>query len=117
MPRPCKARRICAMPGCRRFGPSEPDAGRACVRMTLDEYEAVRLIDLEGLTQEDCAARMDVARTTAQAVYNSARVKLARCLVEGCELHIEGGNCVLCDGNAPCCGHCHRGCCRDQNEN
>ena len=105
------------MPGCRRFGPSEPDAERPCVRMTLDEYEAVRLIDLEGLTQEDCAARMDVARTTAQAVYNSARVKLARCLVEGCELHIEGGNCVLCDGNAPCCGHCHRGCCRDQNEN
>ena len=116
MPRPCKARRICAMPGCRRFGPAEPCAERECVTMTLDEYEAVRLIDLEGLTQEECAARMDVARTTAQAVYNSARRKLAQCLVQERELRIEGGNCVLCDGNAPCCGHCHRGCRRDKCE-
>ena len=66
MARPCKARRICAMPGCRRFGPDEPCADAACVTMKLDEYEAVRLIDLEGLTQEACAVRMDIARTTAQ---------------------------------------------------
>ena len=114
MPRPCKARRICAMPGCRRFGPTEPCAERESVTMTLDEYEAVRLIDLEGLTQEDCAARMNVARTTAQSVYNSARVKLAECLVRERELSIEGGEYTLCEDAARgCCGHggkgrCHR---------
>lgn len=116
MPRPCKARRICAMPGCRRFGPTEPCAEGESVTMALDEYETIRLIDLEGLTQEDSAERMDVARTTVQAVYTSARKKLAECLVHGRELRIEGGNCVVCDGDAPCCGHCHKGCCRGQKE-
>ena len=109
MPRPCKARRICAMPGCRRFGPSEPDAGRACVRMTLDEYEAVRLIDLEGLTQEQCAQQMEVARTTVQAIYAAARKKLAQCIVQGCPLHIGGGHVRFCEHHGQCCGsRCRR---------
>lgn len=114
MPRPCKPRRICAMPGCRRFGPAEPRAECQSVTMTLDEYETIRLVDLEGLTQEDCAERMNIARTTVQAVYTSARKKLAECLVHGRELRIEGGNCVVCDGKAPCCGRCRRGFCRGQ---
>ncbi len=78
--------------------------------MTLDEYEAVRLIDLEGLTQEQCARRMGVARTTAQAIYNSARFKLAECLVNGQELRIGGGEYVLCDGSAEGCPPCGRRC-------
>lgn len=106
MSRPCKRRRICAMPGCGQFGPMGP-MGNAmpAVVMTLDEYEAVRLIDLEGLTQEQCARQMNVARTTAQAVYGSARAKLAECLVNGRELRIAGGQYELCDGTAEC-GRC-----------
>ncbi len=121
MPRPCKRRRICAEPACVSFGPRWgqkmgageesvcPSAGTASViTMTLDEYETIRLIDLAGLTQEQCAEQMDVARTTAQAIYSSARRKLAECLVLGKELVIEGGNYVVCDRGAGGCGHgCH----------
>ena len=84
MPRPCKRRRVCAEPSCGHFGPKDPGAATGqTVIMTLDEFEAIRLIDLEGRTQEQCAALMNVARTTVQAIYSSARGKLAECLVNG----------------------------------
>lgn len=102
--RPCKQRRICAMPGCERFGPQDDIAAdRPSIKMTIDEFESIRLIDLEGMTQEQCAEQMNIARTTAQTVYNSARLKLAQCLVNKKQLHIQGGNFVLCDGNADKC--------------
>ena len=107
MPRPCKRRRICAKPGCDRFAPSESSSG-GCVVMTLDEYETIRLIDLEGMTQEECARQMDVARTTAQSIYGSARRKLAECLVQARELRIEGGEYELCNGRNRGCGRCMR---------
>ena len=113
MPRPCKRRRICSMPGCGRFGPKDAKGAEkksTPVIMTVDEFETVRLIDLEGMTQEECAERMNVARTTAQAIYNSARIKLAECLVNRKELRIEGGDYELCDGSAGTAG-C-RNCCR-----
>ena len=83
---------------------------RKVIVMTVDEFEAIRLIDLEGLNQEQCAKQMSVARTTAQSIYNSARVKLAKCLVKGKELSISGGAYVLCTGEASgCgCGHCRK---------
>ncbi|HPD89450.1 MAG TPA: DUF134 domain-containing protein [Oscillospiraceae bacterium] len=117
MPRPCKRRRICAMPGCGRFGPKDhAGAEHPVVTMTLDEYESIRLIDLLGMTQEQCAEQMNVARTTAQAIYTSARVKLAECLVNQKELKIEGGDYVLCDGGTEECGCGHGRCCRRREE-
>ena len=107
MPRPCKRRRICELPACERFGPKGAVECQS-ITMTLDEYETIRLIDLEGLTQEQCAAQMNVARTTAQSIYNSARVKLADCLVHQKELCITGGDYVLCDENNDPCGCPHR---------
>ncbi len=102
------------MPRCDGFAPIgvRASAHDATV-MTLDEFETIRLIDLEGLTQEECAAQMNVARTTAQAIYNSARKKLAQCLVIGRELRISGGDYILCEENKPghkcqCCGVCRR---------
>lgn len=116
MPRPCKRRRICALPGCGRFGPKEAASPLPSVIMTLDEFEAIRLIDLENMTQEQCAAQMDVARTTVQAIYNRARKKLAQCLVQQQELSIQGGDYVLCDGSSQNCRclHCRHRCCHSE---
>lgn len=102
MSRPCKRRRICAEPSCGRFGPLEKKDGAETIVMTLDEFETIRLIDLEGMSQQQCAEQMNVARTTVQAIYGSARLKLARCLVNERELKIEGGDYEVCGGRKGC---------------
>jgi predicted DNA-binding protein (UPF0251 family) len=82
--------------------------------MTVEEYEAIRLMDLEGLTQEECAQTMNVARTTVQRIYMDARRKLAQSLVQGNILKIEGGDYQLCDA-AECtcqCKCCHKHPCK-----
>ena len=99
MPRPCKRRRICALPGAMSFAPRGCSTmGGEIITMTLDEYETIRLLDLTGCNQEEAAASMGVARTTVQAIYESARRKLAQALCESRELRIEGGNYILCEG-------------------
>lgn len=104
MPRPPKSRRICAMPGAMCFAPKGSCIQQpACIIMTLDEYETIRLIDFNGRTQEEAAVSMDVARTTVQSIYESARKKLAQALCLGMELHIEGGNYFLCEGRGRGC--------------
>ena len=119
MPRPRKCRRVCCMPDNQSFGPlGRVISEHITIVMTVDEFETIRLIDLEGLNQEECAKQMAIARTTAQAIYNSARVKLAECLVKGAELSIVGGDYTLCDGE-PCgcgCGHCHKRKCKSGDE-
>ena len=92
MPRPVRCRRIEHMPVYRSFSPDDITTGES-VRMTVDEYEAVRLLDVEGLTQEACADRMNVARTTVTAIYDSARKKIADAIVHGKRLLIAGGCC------------------------
>ena len=122
MPRPCKRRRICAEPACSFFGPkgkNSRDFACSPIVMTLDEYECIRLIDLEGMTQEQCAAQMGVARTTVQAIYGSARTKLADCLVNEKNLKISGGDYVVCQktGEEFPCGHrCRHRCPRFDKE-
>jgi len=109
MPRCCKRRRICGLPRCRGFQPENRGHGdMEPVEMTVDEYETIRLIDQAGLTQEECAAQMNVARTTVQAIYAGARKKLADCLVDGRGLQIRGGEYEVC-GSKDCCG-CRKGC-------
>ena len=93
MARPCKKRWVCGEPRCRRFGPSDVLNIEEVV-LNLDEYECIRLIDYEGLEQEQCAAQMGVARTTVQAIYKSAREKLADSIVNAKHLRIEGGDVV-----------------------
>jgi len=88
--------------------------------MTVDEYETIRLIDLEGMTQEECADKMDVARTTIQRIYNDARKKLAKSLVDGNRIQIGGGDYKLCDDSEPFyrCRRCYkRKCLQNNNQN
>lgn len=105
MPRPPKCRRICHFPETLQFSPPDVSDDRKAVILTLDEYEAIRLIDREGCDQEQCAAFMQIARTTVQRIYESARKKLAECIVEGRPLRIEGGDFRLCNGQNANCGY------------
>lgn len=91
MPRPRKGRRICCLPRVNVFGPID-NAPEGDINMSVEEYEAIRLLDLEGLTQEEAAERMHVARTTVQRIYAVARKKVAQALFEGSILRIEGGD-------------------------
>ena len=109
MSRPVKCRRVCHFPQTLGFLPQNNE-GQKPVILTVDEYEAVRLIDKEGLGQEDCAVSMGVARTTVQRIYESARKKLADCIVDGRPLLIAGGDFQLCKGeNKQCrCADCYK---------
>ena len=92
------------MPGIREFRPVGETSCEDAVVLTVDEYEAIRLIDRQGFSQEECSSYMQVARTTVQLIYNAARKKLADALVEGLPLRIEGGDYRLCDGKEEYCG-------------
>lgn len=94
---------MCGYPQTLSFSPEASGAHRPPVILTVDEYEAIRLIDRERLSQEQCGEQMQVARATAQQIYASARKKLADVLVEGLPLRIEGGDIVLCDGENSLC--------------
>ena len=102
--RPRKWRKVCSLPERDRFGPLNFEVNNDhFITMTIDEYETIRLIDLEGFKQEECADQMNIARTTVQGIYNDARKKLAESLVNGKVLRIEGGNYELCDGRRKNC--------------
>lgn len=115
MPRPRKWRRVCCLPDSNLYGPLDgmsPDS--EIIVMTVDEYETIRLIDLEGLNQEECAERMQVARATVQNIYKEARKKLAESIVNGNMVKIEGGDYKLYNENELNldCEGCRRNRCR-----
>lgn len=110
MPRPKKCRKICGLPKRCNFGPLDGKSAEEIIEMSVDEYETIRLIDYLSYNQESCAQQMGVARTTVQAVYNSARRKLAESLVDGKDLVIQGGNYKICPKGVTCC---KKGGCQD----
>ncbi|MBQ6404069.1 MAG: DUF134 domain-containing protein [Oscillospiraceae bacterium] len=99
MARKQRCRQISSYPDYWEFSPEESESDLT-IFMTLDEFETIRLLDREGLTQEQCAERMGVARTTVTAIYESARRKIAETLVDGRRLRIGGGHYQLCDQGA-----------------
>lgn len=91
MGRPRKNRIIAAMPNSEGFMPLGYETCAARIILSLDEYETLRLIDYQGMTQEACAASMGVGRSTVTAIYDAARFKLADALINEKQLLIEGG--------------------------
>jgi predicted DNA-binding protein (UPF0251 family) len=93
MPRPFKCRRVAFMPEVTYFKPAGlPLRDLGEVRMSIEEIEALRLKDIEGLEQEEGAKKMNVSRPTFQRVLASARKKIADALLNGKAVRIDGGN-------------------------
>lgn len=103
MPRPMKKKRVCEEPKRRLFGSldSPPSNGKRII-MLVEEYETIRLLDYEGFTQAQCAEQMAVARTTVQSLYEKARKKIARSLIENKIVKIEGGVYRFCSEEDIC---------------
>ncbi len=99
MARPIRCRRVCFEPEYDSFAPCG-SKGEEQVLLTVDEFEAVRLIDYEKKTHGQCAVQMGVSRTTVTEMYERARTKIAQLIVGGKTLCISGGNYELCDGSA-----------------
>jgi len=98
MSRHRKFRRVCFLPENNLFRSfNNQKISKEKIIMTVEEYETIRLIDLNGMMQEECAERMNVARTTIQRIYEDARKKISYFLVNGNTLIIEGGNYKLCE--------------------
>ena len=120
MPRPKCCRHIGAMPGKTFFQPegAAPPSFEA-VLLTLDEYEAIRLADLEGLYQEQAASRMNVSRQTFGRIVEAAHRKVADVIVNGKALRIEGGPVSLAGAEPLRCPRCRRAlalACAEENE-
>ncbi|MFA5098085.1 MAG: DUF134 domain-containing protein [Candidatus Margulisiibacteriota bacterium] len=94
--RPKKTRHIKCDGDFRFFKPKcVPEKRLEEVIVTLDEFEAIRLYDFEGLDQEKAAKRMKVSRPTFSRILSSARKKIAQGLVNLQALKIEGGCCTF----------------------
>jgi predicted DNA-binding protein (UPF0251 family) len=93
MARPPKCRRVAFLPGVTYFKPAGiPLRALEEVRLSVEEAEAIRLKDLEGLEQEQGAEKMNISRPTFQRVLASGRLKIADALLNGKAIRIEGGN-------------------------
>lgn len=103
--RPC-CRRVAGNPSSTRFGPDSEAIGPA-IELALDEFESLRLADVEGLYQADAAAQMGVSRATFGRIVGAARHKVATALLNGQELVIGGGHVRLGRSQRYRCQSCH----------
>ena len=108
MPRPVQPRKIDFVPRVTFYKPAGvPRVELEEVALTLDELEAVRLADLNGLYQENAAPKMGISRSAFARILESARRKLADALIHGKCLRLEGGPVLPGHGRA---GICPRDC-------
>lgn len=109
MARPKCCRHVSTIPNKTCFCPKDvPFFGLEEVLLTLDEYEAIRLADLEGLYQEQAAALMNISRQTFGRIIGEAHRKIADVLVNGKALKIEGGSVSMKEVKRVACHRCRQ---------
>jgi len=91
--RPQKWRKVEFIPSIQRFIPVGVDLSEMSENiLKVEEIEAIRLKDIVGLEQEECAEKMQISRQTYQRILNSGRNKIADSIINGKAIRIEGGN-------------------------
>jgi predicted DNA-binding protein (UPF0251 family) len=99
MARPKKCRWVCCEPSVNYFKPRGiPMTELERISLAVDELEALRLKDLDGLEQEQAATTMNVSQPTFHRILESAHGKVADALVNGKAIRIEGGDYVVREG-------------------
>jgi len=108
MPRPQKERKVHKPPIYTRFKPTGIAAkGLKQITLSLDEYEAIRLADYFGMSQEEASEEMEISRPTFTRLIETARKKMSDFLINGKVLNLEGGNIHFKNNVIKCddCGH------------
>lgn len=96
MPRPKRCRRIHSRPGCTYFKPAGVRMAELSeVVLTLEEFEAIRLIDLKGTEQKKAGELMKISQPTLSRILQIARKKIADAIISGKAIRIEGGDYVF----------------------
>ncbi|THB77881.1 MAG: DUF134 domain-containing protein [Desulfobacteraceae bacterium] len=90
MPRPKRPRHIFSSPEFKSFRPEGMDT-KGDIILSLEEFEAIRLIDYTGMDQSQAADVMNVSRQTVGRVLKAGRIKVSTALVEGHRLKVQGG--------------------------
>ena len=101
MARPKKERVICSTPRHRHFAPI-PENSPDTILLDADEYEVLRLHDLEHLSQAEVASQMLVSRPTVTMLLSSAHEKIADALVNGKPVRIAIESCCVCEIGSTC---------------
>ncbi len=108
MVKPKKERRVVSPPRFSFFKPAGVPAARLeTVILSIDEYEAIRLVDIESLNHLEAAKSMEISRPTFTRLLNSAHKKIGNALINGCAIRIEGGSFIFVNNMYRCrrCGY------------
>lgn len=119
MARPKQLRRLAFAPPAHSFipaGEKDHPNQKGIVILTMDEFESLRLADLECHSQEEAAKKMGISRATFGRIVESGRSKIARALVQGCRIEISGGAFMFGRGRHLQCPRCRRRQSRDIGE-
>ena len=111
MARPKRLRHLTSAPPAHCFHPADDKhclMQREIIILSMDEFESLRLADLECHSQVQAAKKMNVSRATFGRIIESGRSKVARALVEGCRLEISGGSFMFGRGRHLQCPRCRR---------
>jgi predicted DNA-binding protein (UPF0251 family) len=109
--RPKRLRRLAFVPPAHLFSPSKEkhqSIPSDTVVLTMDEFESLRLADLDCHSHEQAAKKMGISRATFGRIIESARSKVARALVQGCRMEISGGAFIFGHGMQLQCPRCRR---------